>query len=92
MNFELNKEYKLRVTQMQAYQTADKSKAPHWVVKRVKIVAFPVQNEAVIEFLGAKRYYQGIGLPIRGRMYLVAGMPSYLATGNEKYEVMNVLI
>jgi hypothetical protein len=91
MNFELNKEYKLRVVQIPATPVADKSKSPHWTVKRVKIVAFPVKNEAVIEFLGAKRYYLGIGLPVRGRMYIDAGVPSYMSSGNERYEIMNIL-
>lgn len=91
MNFELNKEYKLRMVQVPEYQAADKIKPPHWVVKRVKIVALPVENEAVIEFPGAKRYYQGVGLPVRGRLHLVAGVPSYLSSGKEKFEIMNVL-
>ena len=92
MNFELNKEYNLRVVQVPANQGIGKTAYNRKMVKRVKIVAIPVENEAVIEFIGAKRYFQGVGLPVRGRIYIVAGIPSYLSSGNEKYEIMNVLV
>jgi hypothetical protein len=71
--------------------TAENLNAGRKMVKRVKIVAMPLENEAVIEFIGVKKYYQGVGLPVRGRMHMTAGVPVYLLAGNEKYEIMNVI-
>jgi hypothetical protein len=91
MNFELNKEYNLWVVLTSAYPSGDTTKSCRKMVKRVKIVAMPIENEAVIEVIGAKRYYDGIGLPVRGRLHMTAGVPVYLLAGDEKYEIMNVL-
>jgi hypothetical protein len=91
MKFELNKEYNLQVVLATASSASNTEKFCRKMVKRVKIVAMPVENEVVIEFIGAKRYYQGLGLPVRGRMHMTAGVPSYLLAGDEKYEIMNVL-
>jgi len=91
MDLKLNKEYYLRVIQISGYQSVEAEKISRKMVKRVKIVAFPFENEAVIEFIGAKRYYEGVGLPVRGRLYITAGVPSHLSSGDEKYEVMNIL-
>ena len=91
MRFELNKEYNLRVMLATTHSADDAIKPGRKMVKRIKIVALPVENEVVIEFIGAKRYYQGLGLPVRGRLHMTAGVPIYLLTGDEKYEIMNVI-
>ena len=91
MNFEINKEYNFRVMLTPPHLAANFVTPGRKLVKRVKIVAMPVENEAVIEFIGEKRYYQGLGLPVRGRLHMTAGVPVYLLAGDEKYEIMNVL-
>jgi hypothetical protein len=91
MRFEINKEYNLRVVLASAHPETDTAKFCRKMVKRVKIVAMPVENEAVIEVIGAKRYYQGLGLPVRGRLHMTAGVPMYLLAGDEKYDIMNVI-
>jgi len=91
MNFELNKEYNLRVMLSTPHPADDPVMSGRKMVKRVKIVAMPVENEAVIEFIGLKKYCQGVGLPVRGRLHMTGGVPVYLLTGDEKYEIMNVI-
>ncbi|MCU0597816.1 MAG: hypothetical protein MUE70_00985 [Desulfobacterales bacterium] len=91
MKFELNREYNLRVMLATAHSTAETFKEGRKMVKRVKVVAMPLENEAVIEFIGVKKYYQGLGLPVRGRLHMTAGVPVYLLAGDEKYEIMNVI-
>jgi hypothetical protein len=91
MKFEINKEYNFRVMLAASNPDVDPINSGRKLVKRVKIVAMPVENEAVIEFIGAKKYYQGLALPVRGRLHMAAGIPDYLFAGNEKYEIMNVI-
>ena len=90
MDFELNKEYKFIVSRMPVYDTSDGVKTQK-TIKRIKIVAFPLKDEAVIELIGAKRHYHGLRLPVRGRLYITGGVPRYMLTDNEKYDVMKVL-
>ena len=91
MKFELNREYNLRVMMTTSGSDMASVNSGRKMVKRVKIVAIPVENEVVIEFVGTKKYYQGLGLPVRGRLHMTAGVPIYLLAGDEKYEIMNVL-
>jgi hypothetical protein len=91
MNFELNKEYKFIVSNDPSFNCGTTESRNRKTIKRIKIVAFPIENEAVVELIGAKRYYQGMGLPVRGRLYLTKGNPTYMLTENKKYNVMKVL-
>ncbi len=90
MNFELNKEYKFIVSRIPVYETSDGAKTRK-TIKRIKIVAFPLKGEAVIELIGVARLYQGLQLPVRGRLFISSGTPRYMLTDNKKYDVMKVL-
>lgn len=91
MNFELNKEYNLKLIRVPVPSNSGDMPTGKATLKRVKIVAFPCANEMVVELVGARRYYQGVALPVRGRLHISDGIPQYMLTDQAKYEVKNVI-